>query len=143
MCIEKYYVAQCADCRVDFTLLNFSIITIQCRGQKFEAASCCRPFKDFACPFANAINDPKTGYAAALFDYVRKMGNYPRGVFQAQCPEGDKVVSCPPQPSSMSHNSNATTILLLIKVKQPILTQEYTHFNLGYCAPFVLCLYLQ
>ncbi|XP_044468018.1 GPI-anchored protein LLG1-like [Mangifera indica] len=84
------------DCPVDFKSLDFTILTSQCKGPKFAPASCCKAFKEYACPYADAINDPTTDCAAVLFNYIWRVGHYPPGVFRAQCHKGDKVISCPP-----------------------------------------------
>ncbi|XP_044475615.1 GPI-anchored protein LLG1-like [Mangifera indica] len=83
------------DCPVDFKSLDFTILTSQCKGPKFAPASCCKAFKEYACPYADAINDPTTDCAAVLFNYIRQMGHYPPGVFRAQCREGKNVKLSP------------------------------------------------
>ncbi|XP_044478082.1 GPI-anchored protein LLG1-like [Mangifera indica] len=67
------------DCTVDLKSLDFTILTSQCKGPNFAAASCCKAFKEYACHCADAINDSTTDCATVLFNYIRQMGHYHPG----------------------------------------------------------------
>ncbi|XP_044478088.1 GPI-anchored protein LLG1-like [Mangifera indica] len=62
-----------------FKSLDFTILTSQCKGPNFAAASCCKAFKEYACHYADAINDSTTDCATVLFNYIREMGYYHPG----------------------------------------------------------------
>ncbi|CAL5390193.1 unnamed protein product [Camellia sinensis] len=44
-------------CPVNFEFLNYTIITSQCKGPQYVPNSCCPAFKEFACPYVDALND--------------------------------------------------------------------------------------
>ncbi|KAJ8421620.1 hypothetical protein Cgig2_013482 [Carnegiea gigantea] len=78
-----------ADCPVNFENQNYTIITSKCKGPKYTADLCCSAFKEFACPFAEQINDMSTNCADTMFSYINLYGKYPPGIFANLC-KGDK-----------------------------------------------------
>lgn len=106
-----YYLAQSAACPVNFEFLNYTIITSQCKGPQFAANSCCSAFKEFACPYAEEINDLTTDCASTMFSYINLYGRYPPGLFAAECREGKEGLACPALPPSMSDNANTGAII--------------------------------
>lgn len=77
------------NCPVNFENQNYTIITSKCKGPRYTADLCCDPFKEFACPFAEQINDMSTNCADTMFSYINLYGKYPPGIFANLC-KGDK-----------------------------------------------------
>lgn len=77
------------NCPVNFENQNYTIITSKCKGPKYTADLCCGAFKEFACPFAEQINDMSTNCADTMFSYINLYGKYPPGIFANLC-KGDK-----------------------------------------------------
>ncbi|KAK4850157.1 hypothetical protein QYF36_004290 [Acer negundo] len=95
-------------CPVNFEFLNYTIITSKCQGPKFPAKQCCNAFKDFACPYADEINDLTTDCASTMFSYINLYGKYPPGLFASKCRKGKKVITCPASAPSMSDCASTT-----------------------------------
>ncbi|XP_044472747.1 GPI-anchored protein LLG1-like [Mangifera indica] len=93
-------------CPVNFEFQNYTIITSQCKGPDYPANSCCNAFKEFACPFADEINDLTTDCASTMFSYINLHGKYPPGLFAAECREDKEGLPCPALPPSMSVKAN-------------------------------------
>jgi len=97
-------------CPISFEFQNYTIITSQCKGPNYTREHCCSAFVEFACPFAQYINDQTTDCATTMFSYINIRGNYPAGLFSSFC-QGDKNgLPCEaevPSPSS-SENVNAS-----------------------------------
>ena len=81
-------------CKEDFASKNYTIITNKCKGPNYPAKACCSAFKDFACPFAEALNDEKTECASTMFSYINIYGRYPPGIFANMCKEGKEGLDC-------------------------------------------------
>ncbi|PSR95328.1 GPI-anchored protein [Actinidia chinensis var. chinensis] len=81
-------------CTEDFESKNYTIITSQCKGPKYQATSCCAALKKFACPFSDKINDLNTDCAPTMFSYINSFGNYPPALFASLCTEGKEGLSC-------------------------------------------------
>ncbi|GLT54106.1 hypothetical protein SLA2020_273350 [Shorea laevis] len=81
-------------CSVEFEFKNYTIITSRCKGPKFSPVACCNSFKDFACPYADAINDMTTDCAITMFSYINLHGHYPPGLFANMCREGMLGLDC-------------------------------------------------
>uniref|UniRef100_A0A0D9VKC8 GPI-anchored protein LLG1-like domain-containing protein n=1 Tax=Leersia perrieri TaxID=77586 RepID=A0A0D9VKC8_9ORYZ len=81
-------------CPVSFEFQNYTIITSKCKGPKFPAKECCDSFKEFACPFAEYINDESNDCASTMFSYINLYGKYPPGLFANECREGKLGLSC-------------------------------------------------
>ncbi|CAN6477861.1 unnamed protein product [Victoria cruziana] len=77
------------NCPVDFEFQNYTIITSQCKGPRYLPGPCCKAFLQFACPFAQYINDLTNNCASTMFNYINLAGNYPPGLFANEC-RGDK-----------------------------------------------------
>ncbi|XP_010497893.1 PREDICTED: GPI-anchored protein LORELEI-like, partial [Camelina sativa] len=75
-------------CKEDFASKNYTIITSKCKGPNYPATVCCSAFKDFACPFAEVLNDEKNDCASTMFSYINIYGRYPPGIFANMCKEG-------------------------------------------------------
>ncbi|ESQ54428.1 hypothetical protein EUTSA_v10026448mg [Eutrema salsugineum] len=81
-------------CKEDFASKNYTIITSRCKGPNYPAKVCCSAFKEFACPFAEALNDEKTECASTMFSYINIYGRYPPGIFANMCKEGKEGLDC-------------------------------------------------
>ena len=92
-----------AACTVDFQTQNYTIITSQCKGPLYPKDACCKSFTEFACPFADAINDNTTDCAITMFNYINIYGRYPSGLFANECvSDSSEGLPCPnvaPAPS--------------------------------------------
>ncbi|KAJ9562702.1 hypothetical protein OSB04_007862 [Centaurea solstitialis] len=52
-------------CPVNFRFMNYTIITSRCNGPQYPPNLCCQAFKDFACPYAEDLNDLSNNSATA------------------------------------------------------------------------------
>lgn len=81
-------------CTINFESQNYTIITSQCKGPQYPPQACCQAFKEFACPFTDAINDEQSDCATTMFSYINLYGKYPPGLFALQCREGKEGLDC-------------------------------------------------
>ncbi|XWS68634.1 hypothetical protein CRYUN_Cryun04dG0107700 [Craigia yunnanensis] len=89
-------------CSEDFEHKNYTIITSNCKGPQYPTKGCCEALKEFACPFADKLNDLGTDCASTMFSYINLYGKYPPGLFANMCREGKEGLECPePTPSGM------------------------------------------
>ncbi|XP_022743433.1 GPI-anchored protein LLG1-like [Durio zibethinus] len=93
-------------CPINFEFQNYTIITSQCKGPQYPADRCCAAFKQFACPFADQINDLTTDCASTMFSYINLYGKYPPGLFATKCREGKAGLKCPASAPVTSATSN-------------------------------------
>ncbi|ESQ50459.1 hypothetical protein EUTSA_v10002112mg [Eutrema salsugineum] len=105
-------------CKEDFASKNYTIITSKCKGPNYPAKVCCSAFKDFACPFAEVLNDDKNDCASTMFSYINIYGRYPPGIFANMCKEGKEGLDCTDVTKSASSTSDSihrasTTLALL------------------------------
>ncbi|XVE92766.1 hypothetical protein REPUB_Repub01dG0127700 [Reevesia pubescens] len=101
-----------AACTEDFEHKNYTILTSKCKGPQYPRKGCCDALKEFACPFAEKLNDPGTDCASTMFSYINLYGKYPPGLFANMCREGKEGLECPEQtPSGMA--VTRPTLLLL------------------------------
>ncbi|KAJ8765126.1 hypothetical protein K2173_010614 [Erythroxylum novogranatense] len=117
-------------CPVNFEFLNYTIITSQCKGPEYPPDRCCSTFKEFACPYAEVLNDLTNDCASTMFSYINLYGRYPPGLFASECKEGKEGLACPPSaspeyassdciicdPSSLLTLLGGFTVLLLSKL---------------------------
>lgn len=82
------------NCPINFENQNYTIITSQCKGPKYPAEACCKCFKEFACPFADELNDMQNNCASTMFSYINLYGKYPPGLFANECVEDKKGLKC-------------------------------------------------
>lgn len=76
--------------------MNYTIITSQCKGPKYPPKKCCSAFKEFACPYADQLNDLRNDCATTMFSYINLYGKYPPGLFANSCQEKGGL-KCPGQ----------------------------------------------
>lgn len=93
-------------CPISFEFMNYTIITSHCKGPEYPADKCCKAFKDFACPYADVLNDPNNDCAYTMFSYINLYGHYPPGLFASKCREGKKGVTCPASAAAASADDN-------------------------------------
>ncbi|KAB1209940.1 GPI-anchored protein LORELEI [Morella rubra] len=107
-------------CSVDFESKNYTILTSRCKGPKYTPETCCKALKDFACPFAEAINDLTTDCSSTMFSYINLYGKYPPGLFANMCREGNLGLNCTSvvdeasEKSTGAHIAAAQSTLLMI-----------------------------
>ncbi|GMP52001.1 hypothetical protein CsSME_00017996 [Camellia sinensis var. sinensis] len=92
-------------CPVNFEFLNYTIITSQCKGPQYAPNICCPAFKEFACPYADALNDLSNDCATTMFSYINLYGKYPPGLFASVCREGKQGLACPATAPTQSADS--------------------------------------
>ncbi|KAG5376087.1 hypothetical protein IGI04_040683 [Brassica rapa subsp. trilocularis] len=63
-------------CPVNFEFMNYTIITSQCKGPKYPPKKCCSAFKEFACPYADQLNDFRNDCATTMFSYINLYEKY-------------------------------------------------------------------
>lgn len=95
-----------AACPVSFEFLNYTIITSQCKGPNYPPQQCCAAFKEFACPYADELNDLTNDCASIMFSYINIYGHYPPGLFASECKEGPEGLACPALPPSQSTSAS-------------------------------------
>ncbi|KAG6528991.1 hypothetical protein ZIOFF_011183 [Zingiber officinale] len=103
-----------SSCPIDFENLNYTVITSQCKGPKYPAKLCCAAFKEFACPYADRLNDGTNDCATTMFSYINLYGKYPPGLFASECREGDEGLACDALPPA-SDNADAQSLFSLCK----------------------------
>ena len=100
-----------AGCSVNFEFLNYTIITSKCKGPQYPPKECCGAFKEFACPYADVINDLTNECASTMFSYINLYGKYPPGLFASECREGKLGLECPALPPSVSADDTSNQFL--------------------------------
>lgn len=108
-------------CSVNFEFQNYTIITSQCKGPQYLPKLCCGALKQFACPFADQINDLTTDCASTMFSYINLYGKYPPGLFASECREGKEGLACDAVPPSASADDTAKKNGQLLSTHSPIL----------------------
>ena len=94
---------------MNFEFMNYTIITSKCKGPQYPAKFCCEALKEFACPYAEELNDLTNDCASTMFSYINLYGRYPPGLFASECREGKEGLSCPanaPQSENVSRSQN-------------------------------------
>jgi len=110
--MAMYCLSLSAACPVNFEFLNYTIITSQCKGPQYTPSRCCGSFKEFACPYADVINDLTNDCASIMFSYINLYGKYPPGLFANECKEGKLGLACPaPAPSELAADKNGSQIM--------------------------------
>ncbi|RZC70946.1 hypothetical protein C5167_034122 [Papaver somniferum] len=95
-------------CAVNFEFQNYTIITSQCKGPQYPPKLCCGAFKEFACPFAEDINDLTNDCATTMFSYINLYGKYPPGLFASECREDKQGLACPDSPPGSSSEGSVS-----------------------------------
>ncbi|XP_021291944.1 GPI-anchored protein LLG2-like [Herrania umbratica] len=98
----RYLLQAKKACSEDFQHKNYTIITSQCKGPEYPAKGCCQALKEFACPFADKLNDLSTDCASTMFSYINLYGKYPPGLFANMCREGKEGLQCSEPPTQKS-----------------------------------------
>ncbi|KAJ9173900.1 hypothetical protein P3X46_016991 [Hevea brasiliensis] len=98
-------------CPLNFEFLNYTVIISQCKGPQYPRDRCCSAFKDFACPYADVLNDLTNDCASTMFSYINLNGKYPPGLFASECREGKEGLACPAIPPSQSANASGSPII--------------------------------
>lgn len=96
---------QTAACPVNFEFMNYTIITSRCKGPRYPADLCCGAFKDFACPYADDLNDLTNECSSTMFSYINLYGKYPPGLFASLCRDDKFGLNCPAPAPGASRNS--------------------------------------
>nr|XP_043630650.1 GPI-anchored protein LLG1-like [Erigeron canadensis] len=81
-------------CPLNFEYMNYTIITSRCKGPNYPAEQCCQAFKEFACPYADELNDLSNDCSTVMFSYINLNGKYPPGVFSSLCHEDKVGLAC-------------------------------------------------
>ncbi|KAJ6798221.1 GPI-anchored protein LLG1-like [Iris pallida] len=97
-------------CPVNFEFANYTIITSKCKGPKYPADMCCSALKEFACPYADDINDGTNDCASTMFSYINLYGKYPPGLFSSECREGKNGLECPADAPQSADDSSAAHV---------------------------------
>lgn len=83
-------------CPLDFQILNYTIITSQCKGPHYPSRQCCAAFKELACPYKNYLNDESTDCLTLMLSDINVYGGYcPVGLFGNTCLQGRQHIDCP------------------------------------------------
>lgn len=91
-----------AACLVNFENQYYTIITSQCKGPDYDPNPCCYAFIEFACPFADYLNNLTNDYSTVMFSYINANGKYPLGLFVNLCRQGKEGLACLAPPPSDS-----------------------------------------
>ncbi|KAL0443210.1 UNVERIFIED_CONTAM: GPI-anchored protein LLG1 [Sesamum latifolium] len=122
VCTDCHKSALFTACPVNFEFQNYTIITSRCKGPQYPPNLCCSALKDFACPFADEINDLTNDCASTMFSYINLYGKYPPGLFASECRDGKFGLECPaPAPgesekATTNKNSGSQMICSLFPV---------------------------
>lgn len=109
-------------CSVNFEFANYTIITSKCKGPVYAANVCCTAFKEFACPYADVLNDLTNDCATTMFSYINLYGKYPAGLFASECREGKQGLSCPaPAPTVVSRDTSSGRRIMFFPYLRPML----------------------
>ncbi|OAY65713.1 GPI-anchored protein LORELEI [Ananas comosus] len=104
-------------CSMSFEFLNYTIITSKCKGPQYPASLCCSAFLEFACPYADYLNDATTDCASSMFSYINLNGRYPPGLFASECQGEKEGLACPPSSSpdaaDAPHSAQSLIIALI------------------------------
>lgn len=100
-------VGKCAECPVDFSIQNYTIVTSVCNATNPNITACCDAFVILVCPFASYINDPTTNCNTVMFSYLNMAGHYPEQLFQS-CQGDGSGLPCPLVPEPSPNPSSAT-----------------------------------
>ncbi|XAR67308.1 hypothetical protein NMG60_11002015 [Bertholletia excelsa] len=98
-------------CPVNFESKNYTNITSQCKGPRYPPNLCCTAFKEFACPYADELNDLSNNCATIMFSYINLHGKYPPGLFASECREAKEGLICPASSPSESVTDNGSQII--------------------------------
>ncbi|KAK7334457.1 hypothetical protein VNO80_26214 [Phaseolus coccineus] len=98
-------------CSVNFEFLNYTIITSKCKGPNYPPKECCGSFKEFACPYADVLNDLTNECATTMFSYINLYGKYPPGLFSSECHEGKLGLECPALQPSVSADDTSNQVV--------------------------------
>ncbi|CAI9303421.1 unnamed protein product [Lactuca saligna] len=104
-------------CPLSFETMNYTIITSRCKGPKYPPNLCCQAFKDFACPYADELNDLSNQCSTQMFSYINLYGSYPPGIFSNLCHDNKAGLVCdavPPQDSTSNNISDHFSLLLIL-----------------------------
>ncbi|KAJ3677575.1 hypothetical protein LUZ60_003299 [Juncus effusus] len=82
------------NCPVSFEYMNYTIITSQCKGPDYPAKQCCGALVQFACPYADDLNDATNDCASTMFSYINLYGKYPPGLFASECTGNKEGLPC-------------------------------------------------
>lgn len=125
-----FFLSMVTECSVNFEFMNYTVITSQCKGPKYPAKECCSSFKEFACPYAEQINDLSSDCANTMFSYINIYGSYPPGIFSNECQEGKKGLECPAMPPNSLADLNAAATTACSHVWMTISAVLLVVFNL-------------
>ncbi|GAB4849831.1 hypothetical protein Ancab_040184 [Ancistrocladus abbreviatus] len=115
-------------CPVSFQSANYTVLTSKCKGPLYPPAACCAAFKEFACPYADDLNNPDNDCATIMFSYIELNGHYPAGLFARECKEGKEGLACPaaaPTPSTDVNRSPITCVRRHIEYHEEELLPVY------------------
>ena len=93
------FLVGCTECPIDFASMNYTSITSVCNGTDPNTTLCCTSFVDFACPYADYLNNDATNCATNLFSYLNMAGNYPAALFSSLCQGNAEGLPCPVAPA--------------------------------------------
>ncbi|KAF3331352.1 GPI-anchored protein LORELEI-like protein [Carex littledalei] len=84
------------NCHINFRHQNYTILTSKCKAPRYYGRLCCPAFKEFACSFADDLNDVDNNDCAyIMFSFINLHGKYPPGLFFDKCVEGKFGLRCP------------------------------------------------
>lgn len=121
------------NCPINFENQNYTIITSQCKGPKYSADTCCKSFKEFACPFADELNDMTNNCASTMFSYINLYGKYPPGIFANECREGKNGLQCDENSSNAVSKNSKSSSAHTTNVMSPMVVILATSLVSSFC----------
>ncbi|KAL6999035.1 GPI-anchored protein llg1 [Sarracenia purpurea var. burkii] len=112
-------------CSVNFEFMNYTVITSQCKGPQYLPSLCCAAFKEFACPYADQLNDLTNDCATTMFSYINLYGKYPPGLFASECRDDKQGLSCPATPPVQSADSKSGSQMIRYQAPLLVLTTGF------------------
>ncbi|KAH0457757.1 hypothetical protein IEQ34_013072 [Dendrobium chrysotoxum] len=120
-------------CLVNFQFMNYTIITSKCKGPQYAANPCCSAFKEFACPYADQLNDQTNDCSFVMFSYINQYGKYPTGLFSSECKDGKQGLNCTAYISKQDNSTSSSSarmhrnFILLVSVVSGFVMANLLH----------------
>ncbi|KAJ7547964.1 hypothetical protein O6H91_08G111500 [Diphasiastrum complanatum] len=80
-------------CKMNFSKLDYSSITSECKAPEYDHHKCCAAFNKLACNYGAAVNDFSSTCPIEFISFLNMAGPYPHGVFVNRCLTDNKLCS--------------------------------------------------
>ncbi|KAH7660293.1 hypothetical protein IHE45_16G089600 [Dioscorea alata] len=120
-------------CQQSFEFANYTILTSKCKGPDYPKNQCCSALGDFACQYAQLINDASYDCSSIMLTYIYQHTGYPQGLFSSECRENIPCSVDSPTSSPIA-DANAATVddIALLFIPQTLIF-VFTFLSLHFC----------